>query len=389
MYSAIDFNFLLRDLLNAAMLSLVFSFLIAFPIIHLLYKFNITRRMDYDFTTLIEKRNLKVGVPIMGGLIVVISVVVLNLFFNPARDNSEKAYESLLLILGIFVLSALLGGFDDVLNIYGKERKQRALSLTLRLIKVHKSKLTRIKLLITLPWEVYKRFFYILGSNPGRGIHAHEKIIVQSIVGIALGSGIYFYSSRPNPGEFWIPFFDFNLDIGFLIIPFAWLTVLLMTNAVNLADGMDGLAAGELFPSFFGFLVLAIAKQDFRIAFLIATVLGALLTYLYFNAPPARFQMGDVGSLSLGTLLATVAFILAEPMMLLIISFPFALTLLSSLIQGVGRRIIGRRIFRMAPIHYHLQLTRKWSEEKVVFRLILFSMACSLFGLWVYFNQAL
>jgi phospho-N-acetylmuramoyl-pentapeptide-transferase len=379
----------LRQLLDATVLSLVFSFIIAFPIIHILYKFNITRRLDYDFTTLIEKRNMKAGVPIMGGLIIVISVIVLNILFNPAKDISDRAYESILLLLGMFGLSALLGGIDDILNIYGKKRKQRALSVTLRLIRVHKSKWKRIWLAITFPWEAYKRFFFILGSNPGRGIHAHEKILVQSISGLALGLGIYFYSSRSNPGEFWIPILDFTIDIGILIIPFAWITVLLMTNAVNLADGMDGLAAGKLFVSFFGFLILSIIKQDFRIAFLIATVLGSLVTYLYFNVPPARFQMGDVGSLSLGTLLAAVGFLLGEPMMLLFISFPFALTLLSSVIQGIGRRIIGRRIFRMAPLHHHLQIAKNWSEEKVVIRLVLFSVACVLFSLWIYFNQSL
>lgn len=361
---------------------MVISFILAFPIIHLLYKFKITRRMTVDFTTLIEKRNLKIGVPIMGGLIVVITVILLNVFFNPFRENLGT-----LLLLAMFAVSALLGGFDDVLNIYGRERaKLRPLNRTRMLIRVHKSILTRLRLIITYPWEVYKRFFFMLGSNPGKGIQAHEKIIVQSIVGLALGIGIYFYSSRLTPGLLHIPILNSFLDIGILIIPFAWITVILMTNAVNLADGMDGLAAHLLLSAFGAFFFIALDKQDVRSAFLIATVIGSLMTYLYFNVPPARFQMGDVGSLALGTLLAAVAFILDVPLLLLIIAFPFAVTLLSTVIQGIGRRILGRRIFRMAPLHYHFQMLHEWSEEKVVMRYNLVGLVFALVGLWIYFS---
>lgn len=372
-----DMNFILTVIIA----SMLFSFAVAFPIISLLYKLNITRRLDFDFTTVIEKVNLKVGVPIMGGLIVVITVLVLNVLFNPERDN----YGTLLLLF-MFLLSALLGGFDDVLNIYGKERSRiRTLDRTLKLIKVHKSIKKRILLILSLPWEMYKRFFYMLGSNPGKGIQAHEKILVQSIVGLSLGIGLFNYSSRLFPGFLHIPGTDEGINIGILIIPFAWLTVILMTNAVNLADGMDGLAASMLLSSFVGFLVIALHKEDYRIVFLVSTVVGSLISYLYFNIPPARFQMGDVGSLALGALLAAVAFLLGEPLMLLIISLPFALTLLSAVIQGIGRRILGRRIFRMAPLHYHFQMGHNWTEEKVVFRFGLFSIVCMLFGLWVYF----
>ncbi len=372
----------LKEIFIVVVYSMIFSFLLAFPIIKLLYQLNITRRMTVDFTTLIEKRNLKIGVPIMGGLIVILSVLVINPILNPFWDN-----KGMLLIYSIFVLSAFLGGFDDVLNIFGTERKQRAFSRTLLLIKVHKSKLTRLRLVITLPWEAYKRFFYILGSNPGKGIQAHEKIIIQSITGLALGIGLYFFATRENPGLLWIPILDTFLNIGFLIIPFAFIAVLLMTNAVNLADGMDALAATELLISFAAFLIIAILKDDLRIAILIATIIGSLLSYLYFNIPPARFQMGDVGSLSLGTMLASVAFLLGEPLMLLVISFPFVITLLSVVIQGIGRRILGRRIFRMAPIHYHFQMSRDWSEEKVVMRMALFSLVCALVGVWIFVLQ--
>jgi len=185
-------------------------------------------------------------------------------------------------------------------------------------------------------------------------------------------------------GALHIPLFGTYINLGILIIPFAWISVLLMTNAVNLADGMDGLAASELLASFVGFLVVAIFKQDLRMVFLIATIIGSLISYLYFNAPPARFQMGDVGSLAMGTLLASTAFILREPLLLLIISLPFVITLLSAVVQGIGRRIFGKRIFAMAPIHYHFQIKNGWSEEKVVMRFALFSLICAIVGVWIY-----
>ncbi|MCA9387115.1 hypothetical protein KC669_03715, partial [Candidatus Dojkabacteria bacterium] len=344
-------------------------------------KFKITRRLDYDFTTVIEKVNLKAGVPIMGGLIVVITVFFVNLFFNP--ENSSK---NLLVLLFIFALSALLGGFDDVLNIYGRERaKLRPLKRTIKLIMVHKDLSKRIALILSLPWAAYKRFFYMLGSNPGKGIQAHEKIIIQSIAGFALGYAAYFLIPSEMQGLLHIPIADVFIDIGLLIIPFAWLTVVLMTNAVNLADGMDGLAASQLIFSYGGFLVISLFKGELWLTFLIATVIGSLTSYLYFNVPPARFQMGDVGSLSLGALLAGVAFMASEPLMLLIISFPFVITLLSTVVQGIGRRLLGRRIFRMAPVHYHFQMHNDWSEEKVVMRLALLGFFMMIFGLWVFF----
>lgn len=337
--------------------------------------------MSVDFTTLIEKRNLKIGVPIMGGLIVVITVIAVNLLLNPFHTN-----KGIILMLFIFVISAMLGGIDDVLNIYGIDRKPpRALSRTFRLIRVHKSLRKRIFLILTIPWEIYKRFFFVLGSNPGKGIQAHEKILVQSIAGIALGVGLYSFSSRANPGLLNIPILSTAIDIGVLIIPFALIALLLMTNAVNFADGMDGLAANMLIASFFGFLIIALDKSDMRSAVLLSTVIGSLMTYLYFNIPPARFQMGDVGSLSLGALLATIGFILGEPLLLLIISLPFVITLLSVIIQGLGRRLLGKRIFAMAPIHYHFQMKYGWSEEKIVMRFTLFSYFCVILGLFVYF----
>jgi phospho-N-acetylmuramoyl-pentapeptide-transferase len=260
---------------------------------------------------------------------------------------------------------------------------------------VHKSPLKRLKYIILLPWLGYKRFFFLIGSNPGKGIQAHEKVIIQAIAGLLVGWWLYFRAGWENPGD--LSFFRLGtLDIGILMIFLAVFVVISMANAVNLSDGLDGLAAGLLLPAF-GALTLIAAYQEIFIKFenhqkidivpmtlLGVSVIGALMTYLYFNIPPARFQMGDVGSLSLGVLLATMAFALRVPMLLPIIGLPFVAEISSSLIQGIARRTIGRRVIKMAPLHHHFELLG-WSEEKVTMRFWLAGIVCALIGLWVYF----
>lgn len=374
-------------ILTFSLINLVFSFLIAFPLISLLYRFGITRQGDVDFSNLIEDRKTKVGTPIMGGLIIVISVFLLNIVFN--FNGSTK------IPLLVFAISAFLGAFDDILNIYGKRRRVRTIKRTVKLIKVHKNLLVRIQLALFLPWLVYKRFFFIIGSNPGRGIQAHEKIIVQAIAGLAVGWWLYYRAGWESPGD--LSFFRLGtVDIGILMIPFATFVVVAMANAVNLSDGMDGLASGLLLPAFGALFVIAFHQEVLLkigsgeviditpMTLLSVSVIGSLMTYLYFNIPPARFQMGDVGSLSLGVLLATIAFALRVPMILPIIGLPFVAEVTSSLVQGIARRLIGRRVIKMAPLHHHFELLG-WSEEKVTMRFWLAGIVCALIGLWIYF----
>lgn len=370
-----------------AVLNLVFSFLIAFPITRILYEFGITRRIEVDFSTLIEKRKLKVGTPIMGGLIIVISVLFTNLLVNWNEHTRVPLF--------VFFVSALLGAFDDVLNIYGKERKVRKIDRIVKLIKVHKSKIQRVKYALLLPWLIYKRFFYLLGSNPGKGIQAHEKVLVQSLSGLLVAWWLFYEAGWLNPGELSLFIFG-SVDIGIFMIPFIVFVVVAMTNAVNLSDGMDALAAGLLLPAFGALFVIAFNQEILQpflneeqikimpMTLLTISVMASLMSYLYFNIPPARFQMGDVGSLSLGALFAIIAFELRVPMLLPVIGFPFVAEVGSSLIQGVARRTIGRRVFKMAPLHHHFEISG-WSEEKVTMRFWLAGIVCALLGLWIYF----
>jgi phospho-N-acetylmuramoyl-pentapeptide-transferase len=363
--------------ISILIIAIIFSFVISFPIISILYKFSLTRRGDVDFSNLIEERKKKIGTPIMGGLIMVISFIVLNLIFN--ADSIQ--YISMPLL--IFSISALLGGIDDILNIYGKPRKVLKLRRTLKLIKVHKNYIKRFIYLILLPWIIYKRIFYIIGSNPGKGVQAHEKILVQVISGLLLALWLILYPVGGNPFALWIPIIG-NIDIWYFFVPFVIFVLVSTSNAVNLSDGMDGLAAGLLMTSLLGFLVIAIHTLNIPIIIMILVLLGGLISYLYFNIPPARFQMGDVGSLSMGTILTIIAFALNVPILLVVIGFPFVAEVASSLIQSLSRRLFGKRILDMAPLHHHFEM-KGWNEEKVVMRFWLFGIVCSIVGLWIYF----
>ncbi|MFW5703146.1 MAG: phospho-N-acetylmuramoyl-pentapeptide-transferase [Candidatus Dojkabacteria bacterium] len=362
------------DLVTILLFSVLVSFSLAVPIIDLLYRLKITRRGEVDFSTVIEQRKSKVGTPVMGGLIFVLSILLINILVN--YNGSTK------IPLLVFALSAVLGGFDDILNIHGTVRKVRPLSRINKLIKVHAKTSVRIWLVLTYPWQAYKAFFYMLGSNPGKGIHAHEKILVNSVAGLFV---FWWLAEFAGWGDKFSLFFPFGIDlnIGWLMLPFVVLTVLVMSNAVNIADGMDGLSAGMALPAFAAFLIIALLQGNEAMALLCASAIGGLLAYLYFNIPPARVQMGDVGSLSLGTLLAVIALEMRVPFLLTIITLPFLLEFMSSLLQGIARRVLGRRVLRMAPLHHHFELMG-WKEEKVVMRFWLFAVLCGILGIWVY-----
>ena len=309
----------------------------------------------------------------MGGLLVIITVALITFFFNWSRAFTWVP-------IGVMLLSAFLGAIDDLMNIFGAPRRSSKLSHIWRLIKVHKNLWTRIWLLITLPWSTFKRISLWLGSHPGKGVHVHEKLILQFAAGSITAWWVYF-----KLGESWrdiaIPF-DGHINIGLLIIPLIILVVMAAANSVNIADGLDGLAGGALIPTFGALSLLAWVGELREIAILNAVTMGALVTYTYFNIKPARFQMGDVGSLGLGALMGINAIVLNKIVILPLLAFIFVIETLSVIIQLFGRYILGRRIFRMAPLHHHFELLG-WSEEKIVMRFWLIHLAAVIFGLWL------
>jgi len=187
----------------------------------------------------------------------------------------------------------------------------------------------------------------------------------------------------------------FNLGIDIINIPFlgticfgSWFILLAaflvvaFSNAVNITDGMDGLAPGLLMISLFGFLILSSSILDIPLSLFIAFWLGGLIAFLYFNVFPARIFMGDVGALSFGATLAVVGLLTGKIAALVIFGLPFLVNGFSSLLQIASVKLTGKRILPIAPIHYWL-LKKGWSEPKIVQRAWLMNIVLVVFGLWL------
>lgn len=350
------------SLLSSALLYIIgavtLSALLTPFITKFLYRCRITRRAEYDPTLQGEARAHKAGTPIMGGLIVVITILLITLTTNWDRQFTYVP-------IGVMAISAVLGAADDLLNTFGGKRRSRGLSQTIRLINVHRSWVMKIFLAITLPWVIFRRFVSLFGSKPGRGVLVHEKLLLQFIAGAIAAWWIYF-KLGPFWTTLWIPFGG-QLSIGFFMIPLIILFVMFTANAVNIADGLDGLAGGSLIITFAALTLLSVVANLPQLAYLNATATGALLTYTYFNVKPARFQMGDVGSLGLGALLAIDAIALNRTLLLPLLGCIFYVETITVFIQVIARRLLGRRIFTMAPLHHHFEFAG-WSEERIVMR---------------------
>lgn len=362
----------LSHIIGSALVACIASLVAAPFLIRLLQKIGVTRRGD-DHTLTLESRQDKVNTPIMGGVLVIGMVALFTYFFNWDRSFTWVP-------VGVMLLSALLGGIDDLLNVFGSVRRQRSMSQTMRLIRVHKSLLVRAWLLITLPWTIVKRITTVFGSKQRRGVLVHEKLLLQFAAGAVSAWWIY-WKLGSTWQELYVPFAGF-LDIGILIVPLIILVVMFTANSVNISDGMDGLAGGMLIPTFGALSFLSWTFGYDSLAVLNAVTAGSLIAYTYFNIKPARFQMGDVGSLGLGGLLAINALATNSMAILPFIAFMFYAEAISVIIQAIARHVFGRRVFRMAPIHHHLELSG-WSEEKTIMRLWVIHLAFVMLGVWI------
>jgi phospho-N-acetylmuramoyl-pentapeptide-transferase len=322
---------------------------------------------------IIASQRAKENTPTMGGLLIIIVVAIITYFLNWSRSYTWVP-------IGVMLLSALLGAVDDLLNIFGVERRSRKLKQIFTLIRVHKDLKMRFWYLLTLPWSIFKRLSVWIGSRSSRGIHVHEKLLLQFAAGSITAWWIY-----DKLGAAWhYIYLPFNIDIyaGLMIIPFIILIVMFTANAVNFADGMDGLAGGMLISSFSALTLLSWINGFGEIAILNATVVGALVTYTYFNIKPARFIMGDIGSLGLGALFAVNTIAIGEIGSIFFLGFVFYIEALSVLIQIIGKYIFGKKVFLMAPIHHHFEI-KGWSEEKTIMRFWIMHFIFVVFGIWL------
>jgi len=232
-------------------------------------------------------------------------------------------------------------------------------------------------------------------KKQSKGLSARNKILLQLFLGLLTGTLLY---SNPDFSTVvTIPFFkDFFPDLGILYIPFAAFVIVGTSNAVNLTDGLDGLAAGPVLIASVTYMVFAYVAGHARIAeylqithvagggeitIFCGALAGATLGFLWFNTYPAQIFMGDVGSLPLGAILGTVAVITKQEILLVIVGGLFVIEALSVIFQvGYFKMTSGRRIFRMAPLHHHFEL-KGWAEPKVIVRFWIISIALALISM--------
>ncbi len=214
------------------------------------------------------------------------------------------------------------------------------------------------------------------------GLRAYQKFGLQIIISVAFAVYMAMYSGEGT--AVWIPFVNINIDFGIWYIPFIAFVLLAMTNAVNLTDGLDGLASGVTAVVSLFFAVAAVTYGAIAGAGVFCCALtGACLGFLVYNKNPARVFMGDTGSLALGGGMAAAAIVMHFELLLPIAGFVYVMEALSVILQVVYFKLSGgKRIFRMAPIHHHFELSGL-KEKQVVGMFWGIALICCVFGLCI------
>ncbi len=235
-----------------------------------------------------------------------------------------------------------------------------------------------------------------LAFNNSKGLSARYKYLFQSLIGLLAAVFLYVYAKSPAETELLIPYFkDAVVYIGPLFILLAYLVVVGASNAVNLTDGLDGLAimptvlvAGALGVfayvvgnyAYASYLMLPYVPGVGEVVIFCAAMVGAGLGFLWFNAYPAEVFMGDVGSLGMGAALGIIAVIVRQEIVLFIMGGVFVMETLSVILQVGSYKLRKKRIFKMAPIHHHFEL-KGWAEPKVIVRFWILTVVFVLCGL--------
>lgn len=270
-------------------------------------------------------------IPTMAGVIFIVTVSILTLLFNLTRGQTW-------LPLAAFAGAAVIGLVDDIFNIRSNGVGVAGLPSKLKL------------LLITL---------------------------------VALVGGLFFFSKLGVSSIHW-PGIHGSLHIGWLIVPLFVLVVVATANAVNISDGLDGLAGGLTATAFGVYAIIAALGHQYGIAAFCLTLVGALLSYTWFNVFPARFFMGDVGSFALGTALGVVAMQTDTVLLLPIIGIVFVAEAGSVILQIASKKLRnGKKLFRVSPVHHHFE-AGGWPETKVTMRFWLVGLVAGILGIVLY-----
>nr|WP_164742274.1 phospho-N-acetylmuramoyl-pentapeptide-transferase [Veillonella sp. 3310] len=210
------------------------------------------------------------------------------------------------------------------------------------------------------------------------GLTAKQKLLGQAVLAIVFCYISIAYAALPT--TLWIPLVDITVDLGYAYYVLAFIIILGTTNAVNLTDGLDGLATGISAIAGAAFAVVGLLVGSLSVTFFGIIVSAVCLGFLYFNANPAKVFMGDTGSLALGGAFAGMAIATKTELLLIVIGFVFVVEALSVILQVASFKTRRVRIFRMSPIHHHFELGG-WSERKVVYVFWAVSLVTALLGI--------
>jgi phospho-N-acetylmuramoyl-pentapeptide-transferase len=329
-------------------LAFVFTILWTPLLSNFLYKHKLGKKIrNSGDTPIFSKLHAhKSGTPTMGGVLIwgttFIFIIVFYYLYKFFPNNFTSALNFLsqketLLPLGALVASALIGLVDDWLDVRGK------------------------------------------GVFGGGGFKMRHRLIIYAL--IALIGALWFYF-KLDWTTIHLPFLGY-FQIGWWYIPVFILVIVATSFSVNETDGLDGLAGGTLLIAFGAYAVISFAMGRYDLAAFCGVIIGALLAFLWFNIPPARFYMGDTGSMSLGVTLGIIALLTNNVMLLPLIGFIFVVESLSVIIQILSRKIRKKKVFLSAPIHHHFQ-ARGWSESKIVMRFWLISAVVAVIGLLIF-----
>ena len=299
---------MLNTLIFGFAVSLVIALVLGKPVIGQLKKVH-ARQSEREEGP--QSHKYKAGTPTMGGILILIALVVSCLVFNPSDLRKGLA---LFLTFG----HGVIGFLDDSI----KAVKRRNLGLT-----------------------------------------AKQKLLGQFVMAAVFCFILKEFLQFPT--TLWIPFTSITIDLGFFYYIFVFVMIVGASNAVNLTDGLDGLAAGSCAITSVAYVVIAVALGYVNFAVFSAALTGACLGFLFYNQHPAKMFMGDTGSLALGGALAAMAILTKTELLLILAGGLYVIEALSVIIQVVSFKTRGVRVFKMSPIHHHFELSG-WSEVKVV-----------------------
>jgi len=340
----------MREILTWVLLSFLTISILLVPYINFLYKIRFQRRRQ-ETVDIFEKRTPifdrlhghKVGTPVGGGLLVVVVVCFLSVvlifsraFFNSGIISIYPFEKEIFVLLFTFLSFGILGFYDDVRKTFGFARQK----------------------------------FW--------GLKFKQKFILQWILAFIIAFILYFLLGIHIVNVRFLDVFD----LGVFYIPFAAFVIVSFANAVNITDGLDGLASGLLLICLLAFLAISGKILDSTLSVFLGLWIGSLIAFLYFNIWPARIWLGDVGALSFGATLAVVGLLLGKILALVVIGGVFVIEAASSLGQLLSKKFRGKKLVEVAPIHLYFQ-NKGWEEPKVVVRFWLAGALLAILGLWI------